>query len=248
MTSANFPGNNPELMEKKLYLIPVGIAQEGSGQVSGWPLPELFFQNAGVVFAENFRSARRSLRRAGYSGDLDGKLWIEIKRGIDIQEVMEAFKTLTGDIHGIILSEAGMPCIADPGSEVVALAHSFGIRVIPIPGPSSIFLALAASGLDGQQFVFHGYLPVKPFERNRKLKDLAHQAMLSGYTQIIMETPYRNQAMIESLLNTLPEDLRLCIASDVTGPGEKIITRPVGEWKKTRPNPGKVPALFLFGR
>lgn len=235
-------------MEKILYLIPVGIGQDAAGQAEGWPLPHLLMEHAGVVFAESARSARRSMRRAGFSGDLDGKIWLEIHRDPEIKEIFEALQSITPSAHGIILSEAGMPCIADPGSDVVALAHQLGIRVIPVPGPSSVFLALAASGLNGQQFTFHGYVPVKPADRVRKLKELAANALQTGYTQIVMETPYRNKAMIDSLLQVLPSDLRLCIAAGITSPEESIRTMPVSEWKTRRPVPGKVPALFLFGR
>ncbi|HRZ43047.1 MAG TPA: SAM-dependent methyltransferase [Bacteroidales bacterium] len=235
-------------MQKTLYLVPVGIGQDSAGQAEGWPLAHHLLEQAGVVFAESARSARRSMRRAGYQGDLDGKIWLEIHRDLQVKEIFEALQSITADAHGVILSEAGMPCIADPGSDVVALAHQLGIRVIPVPGPSSVFLALAASGLNGQQFVFHGYVPVKPADRTRRLKDLAAAALQTGYTQIVMETPYRNKAMIDSMLQVFPNDLRLCIAAGITSPDESIKTMPVSEWKKRSYNPGKVPALFLFGR
>lgn len=226
----------------------MGIGQDAAGQAEGWPLPHSLMERAGVVFAESARSARRSMRRAGYQGDLDRKIWLEIHRDLEIKEIFEALQSISSEAHGIILSEAGMPCIADPGSDVVALAHQMGIRVIPVPGPSSLFLALAASGLNGQQFTFHGYLPVKPADRIRKLKELAAIALQTGYTQIVMETPYRNKAMIDSMLQVFPNDLRLCVAAAITTPEEFIRTMPVSEWKNRRLDLGKVPALFLFGR
>jgi 16S rRNA (cytidine1402-2'-O)-methyltransferase len=149
--------------------------------------------------------------------------------------------------HVGLLSEAGLPCIADPGNIVVRLAHRKGIRVIPLTGPSSIMLALMASGLNGQNFVFHGYLPVKPDERAKALRDLENAVSKGNQTQIFIETPYRNLQMLESIVKTCHPSLTLCIAADLTLETEWIRSMPLNEWKRQKPELHKRPAVFLIG-
>ncbi|MCD8504348.1 MAG: SAM-dependent methyltransferase, partial [Burkholderiaceae bacterium] len=146
-----------------------------------------------------------------------------------------------------LVSEAGCPAVADPGARVVALAHDMGATVKPWTGPSSIVLGLMASGLDGQRFAFHGYAPVKPDERAKQLKQWEQLSARLSQTQILIETPYRNAAMFDSLLQTLNPKTRLCVACDVTGPNEWLRTRTVASWKNS-PQPDLVgkPTLFLF--
>jgi 16S rRNA (cytidine1402-2'-O)-methyltransferase len=152
---------------------------------------------------------------------------------------------MTGTDIGL-LSEAGCPGVADPGAEVVALAHKKGIEVVPLVGPSSILLALMASGMNGQMFTFHGYLPLKDPERSRALKKLEQLAPRT--TSIFIETPYRNQQMIETVLKTLQPHSRFCIAADLTLETEYVVMKTVGEWRKTKiPDLHKRPAIFLIG-
>lgn len=152
-----------------------------------------------------------------------------------------------GGESAAILPDAGCPGVADPGAGLVAAAHRAGIRVRPLVGPGAILLALMASGLDGQQFAFHGYLPVPTVEREARLAALAAQSARTGATQILIETPFRNAAMLASLLRALPADARLCIAVDLTGAGESVRTMPVAQWRREPATLPRNPAVFLFG-
>ena len=153
---------------------------------------------------------------------------------------------LAGEDAGL-LSDAGCPGVADPGGQLVAAAHAQGIEVIPLVGPSSLLLGLMASGLNGQRFAFQGYLPSQPEERGRAIVQLAQRSRSQRETQLLIETPYRNQAMAEALITHLPGDARLCIATDLTGPAQSVRTLPVSQWRKILPElPPKRPAVFLF--
>ena len=153
---------------------------------------------------------------------------------------------LAGEDAGL-LSDAGCPGVADPGGQLVAAAHAQGIEVIPLVGPSSLLLGLMASGLNGQRFAFQGYLPSQPEERGRAIVQLAQRSRNQRETQLLIETPYRNQAMAEALITHLPGDARLCIATDLTGPVQSVRTLPVSQWRKKLPElPPKRPAVFLF--
>ena len=146
-----------------------------------------------------------------------------------------------------LLSDAGCPGVADPGAQLVAAAHAAGIEVRPLIGPSSLLLALMASGLNGQRFSFQGYLPVDRVERRQALESLARRSTADRETVMLIETPYRNQAMVDSLLDALPAGARLCIAVDLTGPGESVRCKPVAAWRRAPPAlPRKLPAVFLF--
>jgi 16S rRNA (cytidine1402-2'-O)-methyltransferase len=147
-----------------------------------------------------------------------------------------------------LLSEAGLPCVADPGSALVALAHDRGARIVPLVGPSSIILALAASGLDGQRFSFLGYLPQESAARRAALARIDRGVRSDGATRIFIETPYRNGRLLEDCLSCLSPDTRLCVAASLTAPDETIRSAPVSEWRRSPWAPGKVPAVFLVGR
>lgn len=152
-----------------------------------------------------------------------------------------------GDDAGLV-SEAGYPCVADPGSGLVALAHRAGARVVPLVGPNAMLMALAASGLNGQRFRFSGYLPIDSKGRVKALLDLEREAWADGSTQLFMETPYRNHALLKDIVEHCRPQTLLCVACDLTAPGEYIRTRPVGEWHKGAPDLHKRPAVFLLGR
>lgn len=236
------------MQDRILYMLPVGIS-ETKHHLYPRAVPSAdFLASLKVLFVEDERTARRFMRKAGFTGDLNQQLWVEIRHQLPAEAVIQALQAITPDQPGGVLSEAGMPGIADPGAEITAIAHQLRIRVIPLPGPSSIFLALAASGLNGQQFTFHGYLPVKEPDRNRKLKTLEQVALQTGYTQIFMETPYRNKAMFEGILRVCRDDLRLCIAADITGEREMIRTLPIEIWRKTPVDLHKIPSVFLLNR
>lgn len=195
---------------------------------------------------ENIKTARRFLRRMGYRGDFDSCEFYEIgKHGThrDTDLAIEALKS--GKDVGL-LSEAGMPGIADPGGKLVLKAHRAGIKVWPLVGPSSILLALVASGFNGQSFSFHGYLPIDKRERQAKLKQLESWAR-GGQTQIFMETPFRNRGIMEDLAKHLNPETLVCIAADITTESESIRTMSVSDWKKDKEDFHKRPAIFLIG-
>ena len=145
-----------------------------------------------------------------------------------------------------LLSEAGTPCVADPGSEIVELAHQNGIRVVPLPGPSSILLALSASGFNGQNFAFHGYLPIEKRERQRKIREIERAAYDNDQTQIFIETPYRNKALLEALTQTCKPSSRLCLALNLTTQSEQIFVRSIADWRVSKTDIHKKPAVFLL--
>jgi 16S rRNA (cytidine1402-2'-O)-methyltransferase len=195
---------------------------------------------------EELRTARRFMKKLCPDLDLD-----------TIQFMIFNEHSDKGDIHSYIapakegkdiglLSEAGTPCIADPGSELVALAHEKGIKVVPLTGPSSLILALMASGFNGQNFIFHGYLPVEKLTRSKKIKEIERQIFLNNQTQIFIETPYRNQQMFQALLETCSEGTLLCLACDLTTEAEFIKVKPIREWKKLKPDINKRPCVFLL--
>lgn len=154
-------------------------------------------------------------------------------------------RALAGESIGL-MSDAGCPGVADPGSEIVALAHTMKCKVLPLVGPSSILLALMASGMNGQKFLFHGYPPVEPSARDTWLKQTEKDSKRTHCTQIAIETPFRNGKLVEALCKVLEPETRLCIAWDVTGAAEHIETRSVAQWRKAPPEPGKFPCLFLW--
>ncbi|MCH5229533.1 MAG: SAM-dependent methyltransferase [Muribaculaceae bacterium] len=235
-------------MEAKtaLYMIPVPVS-EGS---LDYVIPK---ENFAIVselkyfIVENIRTARRILKRMDSSINISDITFYELNNHtpeIEINLFLEPLRK--GESMGV-MSEAGCPGIADPGAQVVALAQRAGLRVVPLVGPSSILLSLMASGLNGQCFCFHGYLPVENKEREKTIKDLEIQSRRHNMTQIFIETPYRNAKMMESLLGVLSDSTKLCVASEVTSPErENIVTRTVKDWKRTGFLPGKYPTIFLF--
>jgi 16S rRNA (cytidine1402-2'-O)-methyltransferase len=229
-----------------LFLIPTPLGDTGHADV----LPETnarILETLGVFIVEELRTARRFLRKAGYARDFETVTFHLLNEHTPDEEAEVMLKEIMSGQNAGLLSEAGLPCIADPGNIVVRLAHWKGIKVVPLTGPSSLMLALMASGLNGQNFVFHGYLPVKPDERARKLKELEAAALRFNQTQIFIETPYRNMAMLETISGSCHPSLMLCIATDVTLPTEEIHTLPVREWKNKSPQLHKRPAVFLLG-
>lgn len=198
-------------------------------------------------FAENAKPARAFLKSAGINKPLYEVPIHEYsrrKRRLDVDELLDFI--VQGQSWGL-LSDAGCPAIADPGSDIVRRAHALGIRVIPLVGPSSILLALMASGLNGQSFTFHGYLPVKPHDRKRALIRLEKDSRKQGTTQIFMETPYRNPHLLRDILASLSSCTELCIATDITLSSENICTRAIEDWhKRGVPNIHKRPTIFLI--
>ncbi len=226
-----------------IYLIPVPLAADALHTLS----PEVVTVTAGLqyYFAENTRTARRFLRSLHPTMEIEPIIFSEIDKntGPDVPLLTRWLKD--GKKIGI-LSEAGCPGIADPGAELVAVAHKAGATVVPLTGPSSLILALMASGLNGQSFCFNGYLPVKEPERSKRIKALEALSQKENQTQLFIETPYRNNRLLEDLLRNCRDNTLLCIAQNITAPDASIRTLRIADWKQQKPLPGKSPAVFLL--
>ncbi len=234
------------MLKGNLYLIPTPLGETGfEAGLTAYNLQILQLIDTFIV--EELRTARRFLRKAGYLKDFETVTFHLLNEHTPDEEAGGMLENAISGQHIGLLSEAGLPCIADPGNIVVRTAHRKGIRVIPLTGPSSIMLALMASGLNGQNFVFHGYLPVKPDERIKSLRELEHSVSKGNQAQIFIETPYRNMAMLESIIKTCHPTLTLCIAADLTLETEWIRSMPLSEWKRQKPELHKRPAVFLLG-
>ena len=195
---------------------------------------------------EEIRTARRFLKKVCPEIEIDSLTFtIYNEHSSTIEAVSFLEPLLNGEDTGII-SEAGTPCVADPGSLVVRLAHESGIRVVPLVGPSSILLALMASGFNGQQFVFHGYLPIDKPARTKRLREIEMDIIRKDQTQVFIETPYRNLQLLQAITETCQESTLLCLATSLTTPEESIITLTVKEWKKKKPQINKKPTVFLL--
>ena len=232
-------------MKGKLFMLPTVLADGTQKDVI---LPSVAETIKGIRYflCENVRTARRfisSLKVHESVESLRFELLDKDTAAKDLPKLMEPLEA--GHSIGL-LSESGCPGIADPGALAAAYAHENDIIVVPLVGPSSILLGLMASGLNGQHFAFHGYLPIDSTEVAASIRNLERESREKNQTQIFIETPFRNNALMGHLLKTLRPDTRLCVASNLTAASEKIICQPVGEWKKSRVAFEKVPAVFLF--
>lgn len=195
---------------------------------------------------EELRTARRFLSAAGHKGHVEELELHELNEHTDPAEV-ESFAALFDDGRNVgLLSEAGLPAVADPGALLVDLCHRKGIKVVPLVGPSSLMLALMASGLNGQSFAFRGYLPAKTPERRRALQELERTSAKLHQSQIFIETPYRNDAMLADIIECCSPDTRVCVATDITAEDEEIVTKTVSQWKKEKKEIGKKPTVFIL--
>jgi 16S rRNA (cytidine1402-2'-O)-methyltransferase len=199
-------------------------------------------------FAEHEKTARLMLRRMLPEIDLQRQEIHRFDKDGTTAEAEALLRLMQGGRDAAVISEAGMPGIADPGALLVRAAHRIGIRVVPLTGPSSMMLALAASGLNGQRFTFHGYLPRTPQERKQAIRKIEADALRSGGAELFMETPYRNDVLLGELLQTCASSTLLTIAVDVTQPGGSVETRSISNWSKATPILGKRPAVFILGR
>lgn len=228
-----------------LYLIPSPLGDNDPAEVI--PSPVLYsLRNFKTFVVEEVRTARRYLSRAGLKGSIGDLEFHELNEHTD-QATVESYLKLFEDGNDVaLISEAGLPAVADPGAQLVALAHRHGITVIPAVGPSSLMLALMASGLNGQSFAFCGYIPAKTDERRSRLRTLEKVSAQLKQTQILIETPYRNDSLFADILSTCSPSVRLCVAANITMPDAYIKTRKVGEWKKEGLVIGKRPCVFLI--
>lgn len=228
-----------------LYLIPNVIA-EGTADEVILPGVKKILKGIRYFLAEDIRTARRFISSLKVFDTVENLRFSVLNKDTQFSDLEELFKPLFGGNDMGIITESGCPGVADPGALAVAFAHQKNIRVVPLVGPSSLLLALMASGMNGQRFSFHGYLPVNKTERAKAIGTYEKESRKYGVTQIFIETPYRNNQLFESLLRTLSGNTLLCIAVDITGHAESIKTMPVSEWKKSKIEWQKLPAVFLF--
>lgn len=228
----------------RLVLIPTPLGENDPAEV----LPGAVLETACSIrryVVEELRTARRVLSRYGLRGHIDELEFHVLNEHTSPQEVEAMLSLFDGQDVGL-LSEAGLPAVADPGAALVALCHRHGIQVVPLVGPSSLMLALMASGLNGQSFAFRGYIPAKTEERRSAIKGLEKQSRSLSQSQILIETPYRNDALLADLLRELAPETRLCVAADLTLPTQYIRTDTVAGWRKTPVTVGKRPCVFIL--
>lgn len=229
-----------------LYLIPVTLGDTPFDRVLPAHNREVILGIRHFV-VEEIRTARRFLKQVERSIDIDSLTFYPMGKHADDAQFSSYLEPLRrGESVGVI-SEAGCPAVADPGAKLVGLAQREGLKVVPLVGPSSILLAVMASGFNGQSFAFHGYLPIDPKERQKRLKQLEARSQAEDQTQLFIETPYRNEKMIKDVLSACAPTTQFCIASGLTTPEEYIRTLPVGKWKQqSLPNLSKVPTIFAI--
>ena len=235
-------------LEAGLYLIPT--------QLSDVPLDRVLpAHNITVVrelryfVVESLRSARRFLKKCDRDIDIDSLTFNELNEHSDLKDTaaIEALLDPIGRGEAVgVISDAGCPVVADPGADLVAIAQRKGYKVFPLVGPSSILMSLMASGFNGQSFAFLGYLPVDAQARQAKFKEMTRRIERERQTQIFIEAPYRNNQLIADLAAHLPTGMRLCVASDITGEGQSIVTRTIAQWRQARYDYHKVPTIFLL--
>ena len=229
----------------KLYLIPSPLGDNDPAEVIPGPVLESL-QGFRIFIAEEIRTVRRYLSKAGLKGKIGELEFHELNEHTG-QAQIESYLSLFEDGNDVaLISEAGLPAVADPGAQLVAFAHKNGIEVIPATGPSSLMLALMGSGMNGQCFAFCGYLPAKSDERKSRLKAIEKISASAHQTQIFIETPYRNDALMKDILDVCHPGTRICIAADLTLPEAYIRTLTVAEWKKENIAIGKRPCVFLL--
>lgn len=232
-------------MKGKLYLIPSPLGENEPAEVIPASVLERI-QSLHHVVAEEIRTVRRYLSKAGLKGEIDTLTFYELNEHTPAEAVEALLQPLLAGEDVAVISEAGLPAVADPGADLVRLAQDQDIDVIPMVGPSSLMLALMGSGLNGQRFAFQGYLPAKKEERRKALLELEKESLKRCQTQLFIETPYRNDALLDDLLSCLHPKTRLCLAADLTLPQAYLKTRTVAAWKKDKPVLGKRPCVFLF--
>lgn len=232
-------------MNAKLYLIPTPLGEGNPADVLPAPVLELLPSLQRFV-VEEVRTARRFLSQAGLKGHIEGLEFRELNEHTSPTEVESLLELFAGGHSVGLLSEAGLPAVADPGAQLVALCHRRGIEVVPLVGPSSLMLALMASGLNGQSFAFAGYIPAKTDERRQALRALEKRSAAAHQSQILIETPYRNDALFADMLQCLSGSTQLCIAANITCPDQFIRTRRIADWKAQPVTIGKRPCVFIL--
>lgn len=231
-------------MKGKLYLVPAPLGGAPEEVIPSYVFGQISHITHFAV--EELRTARRYLSSIGFKGRIEGLNFYEINEHTTFQDAEQIIKVLLTGEDMALISEAGLPAVADPGANLVDLAHRHNVDVIPFVGPSSLMMALMSSGMNGQSFAFNGYLPVKPHERKAKIKELEKRSRNGRQSQIFIETPYRNDAMLADILEVCEASTRMCIAADITLPSAYIKTRKVQDWKQNRVTIGKRPCVFIL--
>lgn len=229
----------------KLYLIPTVLAPDTSTRVLSPQIKEVITQ-LDYFFAEELRTARRFISELQTGRRIEAMTFYELNKNTAESETTQQLKIVLEGKDAGVLSEAGCPGVADPGNVAVRWAHQQGVQVVPLIGPSSILLALMASGMNGQSFVFHGYLPIDQAQRVKSLKNIEKEAIQKRQTQIFMETPYRNNSLLKDILQNCQPQTLLCIATQVTAPDEMIVTKTIKQWNAGKPDLHKKPTIFLL--
>lgn len=231
-----------------LYLIPTKL---GDTPNLNKIIPEFNYQiiySLRYFIVEKIRTARRFLVEINHPILIDDIIFFELNKHTQMKEIVHYLDAVKKGFSIGLISEAGTPAVADPGSVIVSMAHQKNIKVVPLVGPNSILLSLMASGMNGQQFVFHGYLPKEGSLLFKKIKEMELEVIKKGITQIFIETPFRNNKLINALVEHCKPQTLLCMAMDVTLPGERIETKTIAQWKKEKADLNKKPAVFLLGR
>lgn len=232
-------------MSGTLFLFPVTIGDTSLEQV----IPEVnreLIRDIRFFIVENIRTARRFLKKNDPGIDIDTLTFYELNKRTEQSQIASFLKPLEEGHDMGVMSEAGVPAVADPGADVVSVAQRKGLRVVPLVGPSSILMSLMASGFNGQSFAFHGYLPIDATEKIKYIKKLEGRVYSEDQTQMFIETPYRNNRLLEDLIHACRPTTKLCIAADITGKDEFIRTLSISEWVKKKPDLNKKPAIFLI--
>lgn len=229
----------------KLYLIPTTLGEVEPLEVLPLSIKRVI-ENTSCYIVENEKTARRFIKRIDPKKSQASLKLFVLNKYTQPEEFPDFISPcLNGEDVGI-LSEAGCPGIADPGADIVALAHTKQIRVIPLVGPSSIVLAMMGSGMNGQSFAFNGYLPIDKMERKKEIRNLERRSRELNQSQAFIETPYRNDKLLQDLIHSLKKDTRLCIAADITLPDEYIVTQTIAQWERSQPDLHKRPAIFIL--
>lgn len=235
-------------MYGKLYLIPTPISDDEAPMSYMPQYNEEVLCSIKYFVVEQVRTARRFISKAKIGIVIDSLNFVELNEHTSSMDIENMLAPIFEGHDVGVMSEAGVPGVADPGAEVVAIAHRKGVEVIPLIGPSSILLSLMASGMNGQSFCFNGYLPVKAEEKISKLRELERRAISNNQTQLFIETPYRNDSLFDDMLKILSDKIFLCVACNITSHNQYIKTLTIKEWKNTaKPSLKKIPAIFLIG-
>jgi len=232
-------------MEVALYLLPVTLGETPIEQVLPSYNKEIILGIKHFI-VEDVRSARRFLKKVERSINIDELTFYPLNKHTSPEAISGYLRPLIEGHPMGVISEAGCPAVADPGADVVAIAQRKNLKVIPLVGPSSIILSVMGSGFNGQSFAFHGYLPIEPNERIKRIKALEQRVYSENQTQLFIETPYRNLKMMEDILKNCRPQTKLCVAANITCEGEFIKTKTVKEWQGKLPDINKIPCIFLI--